>query len=156
MRNPVWKLPAIVVACLAIAGVAACKKEAASSVTAHLPEVKVVTVAAHTVADEPEFLGETEDLSRDGNSVTGNGPSQGTVLYREARRQARGQALSKGGLANYLDVLIAQRNLFEAELSFTATHRLHLASIVQLYKALGGGWAQESDGKRGLARGEST
>jgi outer membrane protein, multidrug efflux system len=45
-----------------------------------------------------------------------------------------------GGLANYLDVLIAQRNLFDAELSLTATRRLHLVSIVQLYKALGGGW----------------
>ena len=47
----------------------------------------------------------------------------------------------KGGLANYLDVLIAQRNLFEAELALTGTHRLHLVSIVQLYKALGGGWS---------------
>ena len=46
----------------------------------------------------------------------------------------------KGGLANYLDVLIAQRNLFEAELALTGTHRLHLVSIVQLYKALGGDW----------------
>jgi multidrug efflux system outer membrane protein len=46
----------------------------------------------------------------------------------------------KGGLAQYLDVLIAQRNLFEAELSLSGTHRLHLVSIVQLYKALGGGW----------------
>ena len=49
----------------------------------------------------------------------------------------------KGGLANYLDVLIAQRNLFDAELALTGTHRLHLVSIVQLYKALGGGWAPE-------------
>jgi multidrug efflux system outer membrane protein len=47
----------------------------------------------------------------------------------------------KGGLANYLDVLIAQRNLFEAELALSGTHRLHLVSIVQLYKALGGGWS---------------
>src|SRR3989449_3350715 len=46
----------------------------------------------------------------------------------------------KGGLANYLDVLIAQRSLFDPELSLTATRRLHLVSIVQLYKALGGGW----------------
>lgn len=46
----------------------------------------------------------------------------------------------KGGLANYLDVLVAQRNLFEAELALTGSHRLHLVSIVQLYKALGGGW----------------
>jgi outer membrane protein, multidrug efflux system len=49
----------------------------------------------------------------------------------------------KGGLANYLDVLIAQRSLFDAELSLAATRRLHLVSIVQLYKALGGGWSPE-------------
>jgi outer membrane protein, multidrug efflux system len=46
----------------------------------------------------------------------------------------------RGGLANYLDVLVAQRNLFDAELALTATHRLQLVSVVQLYKALGGGW----------------
>jgi multidrug efflux system outer membrane protein len=46
----------------------------------------------------------------------------------------------KGGLTSYIDVLLAKRNLFEAELALTATHRLHLVSIVQLYKALGGGW----------------
>jgi multidrug efflux system outer membrane protein len=49
----------------------------------------------------------------------------------------------KGGLANYLDVLIAQRSLFDAELSLAATQRLHLVSVVQLYKALGGGWSPE-------------
>jgi multidrug efflux system outer membrane protein len=49
----------------------------------------------------------------------------------------------QGGLANYLDVLIAQRNLFDAELSLTSTHRLHLVSVLQLYKALGGGWAPQ-------------
>ena len=49
----------------------------------------------------------------------------------------------KGGLANYLDVLIAQRNLFDAELALAATRRLHLVSVVQLYKALGGGWSPE-------------
>lgn len=47
----------------------------------------------------------------------------------------------KGGLANYLDVLVARRNLFEAELALTSTHRLHLVSIIHLYKALGGGWS---------------
>ncbi len=60
----------------------------------------------------------------------------------------------KGGLANYLDVLIAQRNLFEAELSLTGTHRLHLVSIVQLYKALGGGWSPA--GTQGAAATAST
>ncbi|BFU90471.1 MAG: RND transporter [Nitrospira sp.] len=47
----------------------------------------------------------------------------------------------RGGLANYLDVLVAQRNLFDAELALAGTHRLHLVSVVQLYKALGGGWS---------------
>jgi multidrug efflux system outer membrane protein len=42
-------------------------------------------------------------------------------------------------------VLIAQRNLFDAELSLTSTHRLHLVSVVQLYRALGGGWPAEPE-----------
>jgi multidrug efflux system outer membrane protein len=46
----------------------------------------------------------------------------------------------QSGHSNYLDVLTAKRNLFEAELALTATRRLHLVSIVHLYKALGGGW----------------
>ena len=49
----------------------------------------------------------------------------------------------EGGVANYLDVLIAQQGLFDAELSLTATRRLHLVSIIQLYKALGGGWVPD-------------
>jgi multidrug efflux system outer membrane protein len=54
----------------------------------------------------------------------------------------------KGGLANYLDVLVARRNLFEAELALTGTRRLHLVSVVQLYKALGGGWSPEVEPKK--------
>ncbi|GJL51371.1 efflux transporter outer membrane subunit [Candidatus Nitrospira salsa] len=47
----------------------------------------------------------------------------------------------QGGVTSYIDVLIAKRSLFDAELSLAETHRLHLVSIVQLYKALGGGWS---------------
>ena len=45
-----------------------------------------------------------------------------------------------GGITSYVDVLLAKRNLFDAEFALAATRRLHLASIIQLYKALGGGW----------------
>lgn len=45
-----------------------------------------------------------------------------------------------GGITSYVDVLLAKRNLFEAEFSLAETDRLHLVSIVQLYSALGGGW----------------
>ncbi len=44
------------------------------------------------------------------------------------------------GITSYVDVLSAKRNLFDAESTLMATHRFHLVSIVQLYKALGGGW----------------
>lgn len=54
----------------------------------------------------------------------------------------------KGGLASYLDVLIAQRNLFDAELALATTQRLYLISVVQLYKALGGGWSAELQAKQ--------
>ncbi len=59
----------------------------------------------------------------------------------------------KGGLANYLDVLVAQRNLFEAELALAGTHRLHLVSVVQLYKALGGGWSPQDSAQQMPATG---
>ncbi len=47
----------------------------------------------------------------------------------------------QGGRASYLDVLTAQRSLFESELALARTRRGQLTSVVQLYKALGGGWS---------------
>jgi len=46
----------------------------------------------------------------------------------------------RGGVAAYLEVLDAQRSLFGAELDEASTVGSHLVSLVQLYKALGGGW----------------
>lgn len=51
----------------------------------------------------------------------------------------------KGGITSYVDVLLAKRNLFDAEFSLSTTQRFHLVSIVQLYKALGGGWLPNQD-----------
>ena len=47
----------------------------------------------------------------------------------------------EGGLDSYLPVLDAQRNLFQGELDLARLRQLELASIVQLYRALGGGWS---------------
>jgi multidrug efflux system outer membrane protein len=49
----------------------------------------------------------------------------------------------RGGVAAYLEVLDAQRSLFDAELSETASRRAVLGAFIQLYKALGGGWTPE-------------
>jgi outer membrane protein TolC len=47
----------------------------------------------------------------------------------------------EGGLDSYLPVLDAQRNLFQGELELARLRQRELASIVQLYRALGGGWS---------------
>ena len=46
-----------------------------------------------------------------------------------------------GGLSSYFEVLEAQQQLFPAELSLAATDRDRLLAVVDLYRALGGGWA---------------
>jgi len=45
-----------------------------------------------------------------------------------------------GGVSNLLEALDADRDLFDAELSLAQTRRDELLTVVQLYKALGGGW----------------
>ena len=46
----------------------------------------------------------------------------------------------RGGVAAYLEVLDAQRSLFNAEVEETQIIGGNLVSLVRLYKALGGGW----------------
>ena len=46
----------------------------------------------------------------------------------------------KGGLASYYEVLEAQQLLFPAQLALSQTRRDRVLAVVQLYKALGGGW----------------
>lgn len=46
----------------------------------------------------------------------------------------------QGGLDSYLQVLDAERNLFQGQLALAAQRREEILSVVQLYKALGGGW----------------
>ena len=46
----------------------------------------------------------------------------------------------RGGTATYLDVLDSQRSLFDAQLTLAKARNNEYQSMVQLYKALGGGW----------------
>lgn len=49
----------------------------------------------------------------------------------------------ESGVSSYLEVLDAQRGLFAAEIGLAQVQRQYLGATVQLYKALGGGWAEE-------------
>jgi len=48
----------------------------------------------------------------------------------------------KGGTTTYLEVLDSQRSLYAAELSLATARGDEYRSLVQLYRALGGGWKQ--------------
>jgi outer membrane protein, multidrug efflux system len=47
-----------------------------------------------------------------------------------------------GGVASYLEVLYNEQELFNAEFGLAEARRDELLSVVQLYRALGGGWQQ--------------
>ncbi len=48
------------------------------------------------------------------------------------------------GLVNYLDVLDAQRGALTAETQVVLTERVRLTDMVNLFKAVGGGWRQQA------------
>ncbi len=50
-----------------------------------------------------------------------------------------------GGMTSYLEVLDLQRSLFSAQLKTSEILEMQLASVIQLYKALGGGWVPRQD-----------
>jgi multidrug efflux system outer membrane protein len=49
----------------------------------------------------------------------------------------------QGGITTYLEVLDGQRSLFAAELTLAQARGNEYQSLVQLYRALGGGWQQQ-------------
>lgn len=48
--------------------------------------------------------------------------------------------LFKNGMANYIEVIVAQGNLLQAELELASLKKDRLSSNIELYRALGGGW----------------
>jgi multidrug efflux system outer membrane protein len=70
------------------------------------------------------------------DEVTANETLAGALRRALELSDARYQ----GGVANFLEVLEAQRGLFDAELTLAQARLRELAAAVQLYKALGGTW----------------
>lgn len=67
--------------------------------------------------------------------------AQRALLVETLRDRSRLSYLRyTGGVATLLEALDADRELFEAERSLALARRDELLSVVQLYKALGGGW----------------
>jgi multidrug efflux system outer membrane protein len=51
----------------------------------------------------------------------------------------------EGGYTSYIEVLDAERSLFNSQLTQAQTQGTVFASIIQLYKAMGGGWVTYAD-----------
>ena len=49
------------------------------------------------------------------------------------------------GYTSYIEVLDAERSLFNAQLEYTQTQGFLFQSLANLYKAMGGGWVTEAD-----------
>ena len=61
----------------------------------------------------------------------------------------------QNGYTNYMDVLDAQRSYFDAEIDYSNSVRDEFLAIIDLYKALGGGWSlpeQEPESVKGSGK----
>ena len=66
------------------------------------------------------------------------------AAYKEAVRLSTQRYTA--GRASYFEVLQAQQLLFPSETSLAQTRRDEFIAVVQLYKALGGGWNRDGAG----------
>jgi len=57
----------------------------------------------------------------------------------------------EGGYTSYIEVLDAERSLFNAQLGYTQTNGVVFNSLISLYKAMGGGWVVQAEGMTGRA-----
>ena len=84
----------------------------------------------------------------DGLAARGTYDDQLTALERYSSAQQRRLELSdfryRNGVDNYLTVLTAQTDYYSAQLSVVATRLQRLTNLVDLYRALGGGWIQKT------------
>src|SRR6185503_6417078 len=71
--------------------------------------------------------------------------SEGERVAAERKVLELAELRYRGGVADYLEVLDAQRSLFDSERDETSATRDELVDFIQLYKALGGGWPQSSE-----------
>ncbi|HEV7834714.1 MAG TPA: efflux transporter outer membrane subunit [Caballeronia sp.] len=102
---------------------------------------KSIQVAFQEVADALVSL----QKSRDQLVVQGRQVDALATYSRLARLRY------EGGYTSYIEVLDAERSLFNAQLSYAQTQGTVFISSVNLYKAMGGGWVTEAEGMTAVA-----
>ncbi len=72
--------------------------------------------------------------------------AQAARVAAEARRFELSELRYRGGVDSYLTVLTAQRDLYGARQQLIQVRLARLSNLVDLYKALGGGWRERGEG----------
>ena len=107
------------------------------------------TRAARARADQARLQYEQSvliALREASDALVGVRTSRDQVSAQATQAQALRRALQlaelryRTGIASYVEVLEAQRSLFDAELGLSQAQLRQLAAAVQLYRALGGSW----------------
>ena len=87
-------------------------------------------------------------LQEAGDALTAVRAARDQLAAQETQAMALRRALDlatlryQRGVSNYLEVLDAQRSLFDAQLAESQAELQELVGAVRLYKALGGSWPQ--------------
>ena len=75
--------------------------------------------------------------------------AQTARVEAESKRLVLSQRRYRGGVDSYLNVLTAQRDLYGARQQLIQTRLARSSNLVDLYKALGGGWREKSSAASG-------
>jgi multidrug efflux system outer membrane protein len=96
-------------------------------------------LAAHDQASKQAFREAADSINA--HLKTGQIVAEQTRLVESNRKVASvANDRFQGGASDYLEVLDAERSLFSSELELADSRRDRLLSVVQAYRALGGGW----------------
>jgi multidrug efflux system outer membrane protein len=85
-------------------------------------------------------LAEVEQALQDVRTYKEEWAARSKQVIAARRNLELSEARYYNGYVSYLEVLEVQRSLFEAELSLSGLTQSQLSSMIQLYRALGGGW----------------
>ena len=100
---------------------------------------------------ELQYVQTVQSAFRDAHdALVAHRSSRESFIAQSERRALFAQAFAlaelryRGGYVTYIDVLDTQRNLLEAERQRVLALRERQVALVDLYKAIGGGWSPEA------------
>ena len=112
---------------------------------------KNIAVATYEKAIQTAFREVADGLAARSTFDQQLGAQEGLVRA-EGERLGLAQLRYNNGVASYLDLLDAQRELFSAQQNLIQVRLARLTNLVDLYKSLGGGWLEQAQASEARPR----